>query len=154
MDASARDIIERLGLQRHPEGGWHRETWRAPGGASGQDGPRAAGTAIHFLLEPGQRSHWHRVDASEVWLHQAGGSLTLRTARGREVVALRLGPDIFAGDLLQAFVAPGQWQALTEARGETWALVAWLWSRPSSRFSGFELAPPGWDPNGPPLGSV
>jgi len=151
MDASAREIIERLGLQRHPEGGWYRETWRATANASGQDRARGAGTAIHFLLEPRQRTHWHRVDASEVWLHQAGGPLMLHTARGREVFALKLGPDLFAGDLLQAVVAPGQWQA-AEA-GETWALVSCVVA-PAFEFSGFELAPPGWEPGSAPLGSA
>jgi len=151
MDASAREIIERLGLQRHPEGGWYRETWRAPGRDSSHDGARGAGTAIHFLLEPSQRSHWHRIDATEIWLHQAGGALTLRTAEGPEVSALRLGPDILGGDLLQAVVLPGQWQA-AEADG-TWVLVACVVA-PAFEFSGFELAPPGWEPNGAPLGSA
>ena len=141
MDASAREIIEQLGLRPHPEGGWYRETWRAPS----HDLARGAGTAIHFLLEPAQRSHWHRIDATEIWLHQAGGSLTLRTAEGSEVFALRLGPDILGGDLLQAVVLPGQWQA-AEAGG-TWALVACVVA-PAFEFSGFELAPSGWEPNG------
>ncbi|MDQ2860798.1 MAG: cupin domain-containing protein [Pseudomonadota bacterium] len=151
MDASAGEIIERLGLRRHPEGGWYRETWRAPGRYSSHDGARGAGTAIHFLLEPSQRSHWHRIDATEIWLYQAGGALTLRTAEGSEVFALRLGPDILGGDRLQAIVLPGQWQA-AEA-GAAWVLVACVVA-PAFEFSRFELAPPGWEPNGAPSGSA
>jgi predicted cupin superfamily sugar epimerase len=140
MDARA--VIQRLDLAPHPEGGWYRETWRA----EAADGARGAGTAILFLLEAGRRSHWHRVDATEVWLHQAGGPLTLFTAEGAGVVQRRLGPDILAGDELQAVVAPGQWQA-AEA-GEGWVLVACVVA-PAFEFPGFELAPPGWAPGQP-----
>lgn len=65
-------IIEKLGLEPHPEGGWYRQTWQ---GAQ-RDG-RAVGTAIHFLLQAGERSHWHRVDADEIWLWHAGAKLAL-----------------------------------------------------------------------------
>lgn len=76
MEQAAKAIIERLQLSPHPEGGWYRETWRAEAAA----GERAGGTAIHFLLEADQRSHWHRVDAAEVWLWHAGSPLALLTA--------------------------------------------------------------------------
>ena len=67
MDAD--EVIERLGLVPHPEGGWYRETWRdLPA-----DGGRGAGSAIYFLLDAHERSHWHRVDAAEAWHHYAGG---------------------------------------------------------------------------------
>ena len=54
------EIIARLGLQPHPEGGHYREMFRAP------DSPRGASTAIYFLLKAGERSHWHKVDAQAV----------------------------------------------------------------------------------------
>lgn len=66
---AVRALIDRLGLARYPEGGWFRESWREPSG-----GPRAHATAIYFLLEAGQRSHWHRVDAAEMWLAPPGWS--------------------------------------------------------------------------------
>ena len=68
MTQGARAIIDRLGLAPHPEGGWYRETWRADPGADGRPG----GTAILFLLDAGERSHWHRVDAAETWFWHAG----------------------------------------------------------------------------------
>jgi predicted cupin superfamily sugar epimerase len=71
-----RQIIDRLALSPHPEGGWYRETWRA----NAAPGERATATAILFLLEAGQRSHWHRVDAAELWLWHAGHPLRLLTA--------------------------------------------------------------------------
>ncbi|MGL1710515.1 cupin domain-containing protein, partial [Vibrio parahaemolyticus] len=65
-DAST--VIGLLVLERHPEGGWYRETWRHDGGA----GRRGAGTAIYYLLSAGEVSAWHRVDATEIW-HWYGG---------------------------------------------------------------------------------
>jgi len=136
-------IIERLGLARHPEGGWYRETWRAAADAAGG---RAAGTAILFLLEAGQASHWHRVDATELWIFQAGAPLVLKTAPGDAgpVSAVRLGADIAAGDAPQAVVAPGAWQA-AQASAEGWALVACV-VVPGFEFAGFEMAEAGWAP--------
>ena len=139
MDVSAKDIIDRLGLEPHPEGGWFRETWRAPPGADG----RSLGTAIHFLLERGQRSHWHRVDATELWLHQGGGPLRLEVVGpgGRE--AHELGSRVAEAEVNQAVVPPGAWQSAATA--SPWSLVACV-VVPGFQFSGFELAPQGWAP--------
>ncbi|HEY6964722.1 MAG TPA: cupin domain-containing protein, partial [Erythrobacter sp.] len=105
-------LIAALDLQPHPEGGWYRETWRAD---PAQPGARAPGTAIYFLLEAGQRSHWHKVDAAELWLWHAGHPLTLRRAATDAGPAdhLRLGPDVLAGEHPQALIEPGHWQAAT-----------------------------------------
>ncbi|NHO34133.1 cupin domain-containing protein [Acetobacter fallax] len=75
----AQDIIDRLGLVPHPEGGWYRETWRAPHDSSDD---RGRALLICYLLERGQHSHWHRIDATEIWLHQGGGILHLHTWSG------------------------------------------------------------------------
>lgn len=138
---SAQDIIDRLDLQPHPEGGWYRETWRA-------DGPgRAGGTSIHFLLTAGQRSHWHRVDATELWIFQGGSPLKLRTAKGDKgeagIVDHVLGLDLAAGQVTQVALEPYEWQG-AETLGD-WTLVACV-VVPGFEFSGFELAPPGWNP--------
>lgn len=136
----AQDIIARLELKPHPEGGWYRETWRAD--AAG--GARAVGTAIYFLLEKGQRSHWHRVDAAEIWHYYAGAPLRLELSDDGEIVrALTLGPDLAAGERPQIIVPPHAWQA-AESLGE-WTLVGCTVS-PAFEFSGFELAPPDWAP--------
>lgn len=133
---SAADVIGRLDLKRHPEGGWFRETWRAPGEG------RSSGTSILFLLEAGAASHWHRVDASELWLFHAGTALTLRIFDTSETV-VRLGGDVLGGDRQQAIVPPDAWQA-AEA-GDGWALVGCV-VVPGFDFAGFELAPPDWKP--------
>ena len=136
-----RRLIDALELEPHPEGGWYRETWRAEAEAGG----RAAATAILFLLEKGQRSHWHKVDATELWLFHAGSALSLRTATDDSgpVRATRLGGDVLAGEHPQIRVAPGQWQAAEADQG--WALVSCVVS-PGFEFAGFTLAPPGWAP--------
>lgn len=134
----ADEIIRNLGLQPHPEGGWYRETWRED--ASG----RPSGTAILFLLKANERSHWHRVDATEIWHFHAGAPLVLSLAETEAGPArdLRLGPDVLRGDLVQAIVPPHHWQA-ARSTGD-WTLVGCTVS-PGFRFEGFELAPAGFD---------
>ncbi|MBU0555888.1 MAG: cupin domain-containing protein [Alphaproteobacteria bacterium] len=144
-DHTARALIDRLALQPHPEGGWYRETWRA----DAAPGERAGATAIHFLLEQGQRSHWHKVDASEVWLWHAGSALTLSTAPhdAGAVTTVRLGGDVLAGEVPQHVIAPHHWQAAEADRG--WALVSCIVA-PGFDFAGFVLAPTDWAPGDPP----
>lgn len=137
MDKADR-IIAALGLAPHPEGGWYRQTWAA-------DGPgRPAGTSILFLLKADERSHWHRVDSTEIWHFHAGAPLILslaETAAG-PVRDQRLGPDVLAGDMPQGIVPAHHWQA-ARSTGD-WTLVGCTVS-PGFRFDGFELAPPGFD---------
>jgi uncharacterized protein len=141
LDDVARQVIETLGLSPHPEGGWYRETWRK----TAPEGERAGGTAIYFLLEAGQRSHWHKVDADELWLWHAGSPLDLLIA-GEETTAIRtigLGGDVTRGYAPHCLVPANRWQS-TEARSG-WALVSCV-VVPGFQFEGFELAPPGWMP--------
>ena len=136
--STAAEMIDRLGLQPHPEGGWYRETWRSE--AALPDG-RAAATAILFLLEEGGRSHWHRVDADELWIFQAGAPLRLQTSLNGEIAETLLGTD--AGQAPQHLVRAHEWQSAEADAG--WTLVACAVA-PGFRFEGFELAPPGWTP--------
>jgi predicted cupin superfamily sugar epimerase len=137
--SDAATLIARLGLERHPEGGWYRETFRQP--AAEPDG-RGLATAILFLLEEGQRSHWHRVDAAELWLWHAGAPLALLIHDGT-ASSYRLGGDVIAGELPQAIVPPGAWQSAEARHG--WALVSCVVT-PAFEFDAFELAPEGWEP--------
>jgi len=137
----AQQIIARLGLAPHPEGGWYRETFRA----AAEKGVRASATAIYFLLEAGQRSHWHRVDAAETWAWHAGSPLTLRTAlddRG-PVTELLLGGDVLSGHAPHHVIASHCWQAAEAQQG--WVLVSCIVS-PGFEFAGFILAEEGWAP--------
>jgi predicted cupin superfamily sugar epimerase len=139
---TAADVIRLLDLKPHPEGGHFRETFRDARTLA--DG-RAASTAIYFLLARGERSHWHRVDATEVWHWHAGAALVLEIAAGERgpVERIALGGDLAAGERPQAVVPAGAWQA-AESRGE-WTLVGCTVA-PGFTFSGFELAPRGWSP--------
>lgn len=142
--ADAAAMIAALQLEPHPEGGWYRETWRAEATLSGG---RAAATSILFLLEAGQRSHWHRVDAGEMWLFQAGAplSLSLAAAGGAAAETVTLGPDPLSGQTPQHLVPPGAWQS-AQGAADGWTLVACVVA-PGFEFAGFELAPPGWAPS-------
>lgn len=135
---NADDIIRKLRLTPHPEGGWYRQTWEGP------ETPRASGTCIYFLLKSGETSHWHRVDATEIWHHYAGAPIELRIAVDETGPAVRhqLGPDFVAGERPQVIVPAHHWQSARATEG--WALVGCTVS-PGFRFDGFELAPPGFD---------
>lgn len=129
-------LVRTLGLAPHPEGGHFRETVRLPAGADG----RSRMTAILFLLDAGERSHWHRVDAEELWLWHAGSPLTLRIDAERT----RLGGDVQDGERPQMMVPAHAWQSAEADSG--WALVSCVVT-PGFTFDGFELAPPNWSPD-------
>lgn len=135
---TAAEIIRVLDLTPHPEGGHYRETFRDPRLVD----ERAASTAIYFLLAAGERSHWHRVDAVEVWHFHTGAPLSL-SVEGQELVVL--GPDLLAGQRPQHVVPAGAWQA-AESLGD-WTLVGCTVA-PGFDFAGFELAPKEWTPTG------
>ena len=137
---TADEIIARLALMPHPEGGWYRQTWVA----EAQSGARPSGTAILFLLRAGERSHWHRVDAVEIWHFHAGAPLVLSLAETEDGPALEhvLGPNLFSGQSPQVIVPENWWQA-ARSTGD-WTLVGCTVS-PGFRFEGFELAAPGFD---------
>lgn len=137
---SAADMIAQLDLKPHPEGGHYRETFRDSNvDANG----RSRSTAIYFLLGRGERSHWHRIDAVEIWHYHAGDALTLQIADDDGIRNIRLGPDIAAGEIPQAIVPEHAWQA-AESAGD-WTLVGCTVA-PGFEFAKFELAPKGWKP--------
>jgi predicted cupin superfamily sugar epimerase len=136
---SADRIIALLDLQPHPEGGWYRETFRDDPGPDG----RARSTAIYFLLKAGERSHWHRVDAVEIWHWHAGAALELGIADGGGVRRLILGPGLDSGQRPQGIVPMGAWQ---NARSLGDFTLVGCTVAPGFEFSGFELAPEGFEP--------
>jgi uncharacterized protein len=138
---TAAEVIARLDLKPHPEGGHFRETFRDP--ANNGDG-RSASTAIYFLLARGEKSHWHRIDAAEIWHHYAGSTLTLHIADDTGKRAIQLGQGLFDGELPQAIVPARAWQA-AETTGD-WTLVGCTVA-PGFDFAKFELAAPGWNPS-------
>ena len=127
------EVIAALQLEPHPEGGWYGETWREP-----------ASTAIHYLLRSGERSHWHRIDATEVWHFYRGDPLELSISPdGVAVERMVLGPDVVAGHRPQLVVPAGAWQSARPLGA--WVLVGCTVA-PAFEFSRFELAPPDFHP--------
>ena len=141
---SAAEVMRLLDLKRHSEGGHYRQTFRDPRAV---DGARAASTAIYFLLARGERSHWHRVDAAEVWHYYAGAPLELEIAADAKgpIERITLGADLAAGERPQAIVPAHAWQAAQSLGG--WTLIG-ATVAPGFEFSTFELAPKGWTPAG------
>jgi predicted cupin superfamily sugar epimerase len=139
---SAAEIVRFLDLKPHPEGGHFRETVRDPHPAPGA---RAHSTAIYFLLAAGERSHWHKIDATEVWHYYAGAPLALEIAgkAGAPIERIMLGSDLAAGERPQAAVPAHAWQA-AESLG-AWTLVGCTVA-PGFDFTGFDLAPTDWSP--------
>jgi predicted cupin superfamily sugar epimerase len=131
---TAAEVIALLGLERHPEGGWFKQTFvdEVPGG-------RAHSTLIYYLLERGDRSAWHRVDAAEVWHWYAGAPLELRVDKQ----LFTLGNDLAAGHRPQGIVPPYAWQS-ARSLGD-WTLVGCTVA-PGFEFEHFELAPRGFEP--------
>lgn len=134
--SQADSLIQSLNLAPHPEGGHYAETFRDPD----ENGRRGAVTAIHYLLKAGEQSHWHRVDAVEIWLfHQGGGLDLLISPDGKAVQVLHLGPHgPFQG------VVPKDWWQAARPVGD-FALVSCIVA-PAFHFPGFHMAPPGWAP--------
>jgi len=134
------EIIETLSMQPHPEGGFYVQTFRDTNG-----GERGHSTAIYYLLQAGQRSHWHRVhDAAEIWHYYAGASLALyRSEDGTSSETLKLGVDLAGGERPQAIIPANWWQS-AETLGE-FTLVGCTVA-PGFEFSKFEMAPPDWKP--------
>ena len=146
---AAGDVIAALGMVPHPEGGWYVETWRSPT-PSADRAARPAASAILYLLGAGERSHWHRVDADEIWQWSGGGPLALRTwSTGETSVSVhRLGGEVTAGERPQVVVPAGAWQAAEPLAA--WALVGCIVA-PAFDFAGFELASPDWSPDAPEI---
>jgi predicted cupin superfamily sugar epimerase len=138
---TADEVIARFGLQPHPEGGHFAETFRDPRTVDG----RSVSTAILFLLKSGETSHWHRVDATEIWHHYVGAPLQLQIAedKSQPTRTLVLGDDLGSGHRPQIVVPAGHWQSARSV-GE-WTLVGCTVA-PGFEFSGFELASAGWTP--------
>jgi uncharacterized protein len=138
-------LVATLGLAPHPEGGWYRQTWRSATDVqpAGYPSPRAAATAIQFLLAAGETSRWHRVRSDELWLWQGLGPLRLRyggSAASPDDEATEhvlVGPDLTAGQALQALVPAGTWQSAAPLTAEG-SLVACVVA-PGFEFADFQL---------------
>jgi len=141
---TAAQIIAALQLQRHPEGGWYRETFRHTPADAKNSGGRGASTAIFYLLQAGEVSHWHKIDADEIWHFYAGEPLELSLSDdGRKQRRHVLGSDLAKDQTPQIVVPAGVWQSARPLGAFTLVGCTVV---PAFDFAGFELAPPGWQP--------
>ena len=135
--ARARDIIERLSLAPHPEGGFFRETFRDEevGGSIN----RSWSTAIYYLLPEGHISHWHRIDSAEIWHWYSGAPLQLSIAaqEDQKPTIELLGSDFEKNQSPQIIVPASAWQS-ARSLGD-WTLVGCTVA-PGFEFDKFELA--------------
>ncbi|HTO40398.1 MAG TPA: cupin domain-containing protein [Rhizomicrobium sp.] len=132
-------LIRALRLLPHPEGGHYRETFRDSAGLAG----RAHSTAIYFLLTAGEVSHWHRIDAAEMWHYYRGAPLQLDIAQDGGVQRFILGPRIEVGEQPQVVVPPGAWQSARTLGDYT---LVGCSVAPGFEFSTFELAAKDFSP--------
>lgn len=140
---STDSVIRQLGLEPHPEGGWYRQTFAD----LRSDGERAHSTAIYYLLQAGEISRWHRIDAVEIWHFYAGSPLELRLSHdGQGTENVLLGAEIHRNERPQAIVPRNVWQS---ARSTGAFSLLGCTVAPGFEFAGFELAPDGWEPRGP-----
>lgn len=140
---SAQEVISQLNLIPNPERGWYIQTFEDPEKINN----RSASTAIYYLLEKGEVSYWHRLDATELWHYYAGAPLQLSLSfdDGEPVRLRTLGPDIFDDQAPQIVIEKGEWQR-AESLG-LWTLVGTTVA-PGFIFEGFELAAEDWEPQG------
>jgi len=136
---TAEELIRTHQLVPHPEGGWYRETWRAKAGP----GERAAASAVFYVMQPGEESHWNRVDADEIWLWHGGDPIDVSIGEGDDGPVRTLRLD---GTQPQVIVPRASWQAAVPVAGESGFAFISCVATPAFEFSGFELAEAGWSP--------
>lgn len=139
-------LIERLQLQRHPEGGWYRETYRAEDTISARGlpprfaGDRSASTAIYFLLAAGDFSALHRLRSDEMWHFYTGIPLSIHClTEGGDYTCIRLGSNLDRGETFQAVVPAGNWFGATLDEETGYALVGCTVA-PGFDFADFAMA--------------
>ena len=132
---TAEELIRTLDLAPHPEGGWYRETYRS----TAEPGERAAATAVYYVIQPGERSLWNRVDADEMWLWHAGDALELMIAEAESgpARAVRLGGRIGEGEQPQGRHSQGAVAVGGSRRGRPSGLhISFVHRRAGIRFRG------------------
>ncbi len=146
MTKDAKYWIEKLSLQSHPEGGFYRQTYKADQVLPRESlppqftGPRAASTAIYFLLEGKSFSAFHRLRSDELWHFYVGAPVLVHViSKSGEYSRMLLGSDPEAGEELQAVVKAGSWFASHVKDGKSFALVGCTVA-PGFDFEDFELA--------------
>lgn len=137
---TAQDLIQQLRLQPHPEGGYYRETYRAALETTAANGAsRNVSTAIYYLLENDNRSHFHRIQSDELWFFHQGQPLEVLLLQDGQLTTLTLGHAVERGELPQAVVPAHTWFGARVRDGAGFSLVSCTVA-PGFDFADFELA--------------
>ncbi|MEL7588128.1 MAG: cupin domain-containing protein [Prolixibacteraceae bacterium] len=133
------DVIRQLQLQAHPEGGYYRETYRSRTQVKNHGRIRNVCTAIYYLLENDDKSHFHRIQSDEIWHFHLGEPLELVQIEGGQLVVTILGNQLENGEIPQAVVPANTWFAARVKDGSGFSLVSCTVA-PGFDFADFELA--------------
>src|SRR6478609_7366851 len=131
--------IEKLNLLPHPEGGYYKETYRCADTLSTAAGQRNISTAIYFLLEDKQKSHFHRIQSDELWFFHSGDTLEILVLDESGLRSILLGNNPDKGETLQAVIPAGKWFGSRVKDQKGFALVSCTVA-PGFDFNDFELA--------------
>lgn len=133
-------LIDGLGLIKHPEGGYYKETYRSADTLNNLNGElRNVSTAIYYLLDHKDRSHFHRIANDEMWFFHSGVPLDIHCIVDGKLKTIRLGHNVLAGEVLQTVIPAYTWFAAKVAEEYAYALLSCVVA-PGFDFKDFELA--------------
>jgi uncharacterized protein len=137
---NAKEIVQKLGLLPHPEGGFYKETYRSPQSVEIEGNKfRNISTAIYFLLENDNKSLFHRIQSDELWFFHQGEPLEIVLIKDGLLNTIILGPGFENGELLQAIIPANTWFASGVKHLKGYSLVSCTVA-PGFDFADFELA--------------
>ena len=129
------ELIEKLNLQPHPEGGFYKETYRS---IENTNGNRSLITSIYFLLTSDNVSHFHRIKSDEHWFYHSGDSLTIHMLNEQGHVKLKLGPNLDKGEAFHHIVPKNTIFGSSVEKANGYSLVSCVVA-PGFDFADFEL---------------
>lgn len=136
MNSEISNIIQKLSLQPHPEGGFYKETYRSEDTCL--DGSRNLQTAIYFLLTSDHVSHFHRIKSDEIWYFHAGSPLVVHTLTDKGHTQHLVGNDLLAGQTPQLLVQKNTIFGSSVLEKDCYSLVSCSVA-PGFDFTDFEL---------------
>ena len=137
---NAEDIINKLEMLPHPEGGYYKETYRSEEQTINKEGnKRNTSTAIYYLLENNNISRFHRIKSDELWFFHQGNAIEIVSIKNNKLVSITLGNDIDKGEVQQAVIPANVWFASSVKDGQGFGLVSCTVA-PGFDFADFEMA--------------
>ena len=137
---SALEIIDKLKLTPHPEGGFYKETYRSDYTMLNEKKEnRNVSTAIYYLLEDEDKSLFHRIQSDELWFFHLGQPIEIVLITCDHLTTIILGNDIKKDEFLQVKIPANTWFAAQVKNAKGFSLVSCTVS-PGFDFADFDLA--------------